>query len=514
MKNNNAIWPLGLLMILLFFSCKKQEVKWSSDWVAPIADGKVQLSDLLDERYLRVNQDGWYDLVYDTTIDFGVDSLLAIQDTTIQLNYEVPVSVSVPPGVMLINETQNQSGLLPKDVELKALNLASGILHYRIENHISGPLNCLFSIQRAILNGMPLEIDVDVNAGTLNSPGVVEGDLDLSHVQFDLTGVTGLLVNDLSTSMKVFTSNSATQNVVIVAGETISIEVSFIAPEVGYARGYFGQQNISLHDELSLGKDFPQGEIKLQSLNWDCEIQNWMGVDVLMHWNGLEFTRNNEQPLSLSAPGIGQSLAIARAQDWQGAVNPQWLNLHWDEENSNLLDVVQYLGGTAVFDANIQLNPLGNVNASNDFVYPNRMLRIQSKLQAPLALNAKDMTAEEWLDFSWDSNADWNGKLSFQAENAFPFEADVAVMHEAELLGIIHINAGGWNEIINELIIENSISTLTINPKQWEGIKKNGGLRLRWVFNTPNYPEFFRVRPEQFAALKVTGDFTLQTTIE
>jgi hypothetical protein len=514
MKNNKAIWPLGIMMTLLFFSCKKQEVKWSSDWVAPIADGKVQWSDLLDEKYLQINQEGWYDLVYDTTIDFGVDSLLTIQDTTIQMDYEVPVSVSVPPGVMLINETQNQSGLLPQDVELKALNLSSGILHYRIENHIHGPLHCLYSIQRATILGMPLEIDVDVNAGTLNSPGVVEGDLDLSHAQFDLTGVTGFLVNDLSTKMQLSVSTSATQNIAVVAGETISIEVSFIAPEVAYARGYFGQQNISLHEELSLGNDFPQGEIQLQALNWDCEIQNWMGVDVLMNWNGVEFTRNNEQPLSLTAPGIGQTLAIARAEDWQGAVNPQWLNLHWDEENSNLLDVVQYIGGTAIVDANIQLNPLGNANGSNDFVYPNRMMRIHSKLHAPLAFNAKDMTAEEWLDFSWDSNADWNGKLSFQAENAFPFDADVAVMHESELLGIIHINAGGWNETKKELIIENSISTLTINPKQWEGIKENGGLRLRWVFNTTNYPEFVRVRPEQYAALKVIGDFTLQTTIE
>jgi hypothetical protein len=314
--------------------------------------------------------------------------------------------------------------------------------------------------------------------------------------------------------MQVSASTSATQNIAVVAGETISIEVSFIAPEVAYARGYFGQQNISLHEELSLGKDFPQGEIQLQALNWDCEIQNWMGVDVLMNWNGVEFTRNNEQPLSLTAPGIGQTLAIARAEDWQGAVNPQLLNLHWDEENSNLLDVAQYLGGTAIVDANIQLNPLGNANGSNDFVYPNRMMRIHSKLHAPLAFNAKDMTAEEWLAFSWDNNADWNGKLSFQAENAFPFDADVAVMHESELLGIIHINAGGWNETKKELIIENSISTLTINPKQWEGIKENGGLRLRWVFNTTNYPEFVRVRPEQYAALKVIGDFTLQTTIE
>jgi len=190
------------------------------------------------------------------------------------------------------------------------------------------------------------------------------------------------------------------------------------------------------------------------------------------------------------------------------------LNLHWDEENSNLLDVVQYLGGTAIVDANIQLNPLGNANGSNDFVYPNRMMRIHSKLHAPLAFNAKDITAEEWLDFSWDSNADWNGKLSFQAENAFPFDADVAVMHESELLGTIHINAGGWNETNKELIIENSISTLTINPKHWEGIKENGGLRLSWVFNTTNYPEFVRVRPEKYSALKVIGDFTLQTTIE
>ena len=514
MKNSKAFLIAGLWMSFLFFSCKKQELKWSSDWIAPIADGKVYFSDLIDEKYLQVNDGGWYDLVYDTTIDFGVDSLLTIQDTTIQLDYEVPVSASVPPGVMLINETQNQSGLLPQDVELKALNLSSGILHYRIENHIAGPLHCLYSIQRATILGSDLEIDVDVSAGSLTAPGVVEGDLDLSHAQFDLTGVTGFLVNDLSTKMQVSASSSASQNVIVMAGETISIEVSFIAPVVAYARGYFGQQNISLHEELSLGKDFPQGQIELQSLNWDCEIQNWMGVDVLMNWNGVEFNADNEEPLSLTAPGIGQALAIARAEDWQGAVSPQFLNLHWNEENSNLLDVAHYLGGNVVVDADFHLNPLGNANGSNDFIYPSKMMRIHSKLHAPLLFNAKNLTSEEWIDFTWDSNVDWNGELRFQAENAFPFEADVKVMHESQLLGAIHVDAGGWNATNNDLIIESSLSSLKVNPKQWEGIKANGGLRARWVFNTTHYPSFVGVRPEQFASLKVIGNVILQTTIE
>lgn len=514
MKSIKTLLSLAVLFAFLFLGCQKQELKWSSDWIVPLADGEVKMSDLLDEKFLQVNGQGWYDLVFDTTLDFGIDSLLTITDTTVQLDYQVPVSVSVPPGVMLINEVQNQSGLLPEDVQLKALHLQSGTLHYRIENHIAGPLHCVYNIQRTTINGEPLAIDVEVNGGSVNNPGVVEGDLDLSHAQFDLTGVTGFLVNDLSTSMQVSASSSAAGNTPVVAGQTISVEVSFIAPKVSYARGYFGQQEIQIQEALSLGKDFPRGEIQLPALSWDCEIQNWMGVDLSMHWDDIHFERDSQESLSLNAPGIGQSLAIARAEDWQGAVNPQSLNLHWDQDNSNLLSVTNYLGGSAWIDANVQLNPLGNMNGTNDFIYPFKMLQIHSKLHAPLSFTAKDLTAEEWLSIQWDSNSDWSGALNFHAENAFPFEADVMVMHEAELLGVIHIGSGGWNDASNTLVVQENLSSLNVNPRQWEEIKAKGGVRLRWVFNTTDYPHFVRVRPEQYARLKITGDVTVQTTIE
>jgi hypothetical protein len=514
MKSSKAFHILSLALFVMMLACKKQELSWNSEWKAPLADGRLQLSDLIDSRYLLVNDSGWYDLVFDTTIEVGIDTLIQIQDTTMSLDYLAPVSVSVPPGVMLINEVQNQAGMLPEDFLLKELKLKSGILHYRIVNRIAGPLNCRYSIQRATIDGNPLEIDVDVSGGSENNPGVVEGDLILDQAQFDLTGVTGFLVNDLSTKMEVRASSSATQNVSVFSGDKISIEVSFIDPQVSYARGYFGQQEINWDDQLSLGKDFPQGKIQLQKLKWDCQIQNWMGVDASIRWNQIQMNQVNQQPLNLQAPGIGQELHLARAEDWQGAVNPQFIDLHWDEQNSNILEIAQYLGGNAQVSATFQLNPLGNVNGTNDFIYPDKMLLIQSHVQAPLTFNAKDLTAEEWLDLEWDSNVDWNGTLTFQAENTFPFEADVAIMHESQLLGIIHLAPGGWNSALNQLEIQSTTSALTVNQNQWEGIKGNGGLRLRWVFNTANYPSFVMIRPEQYAALKVIGDVTLQTTIE
>jgi hypothetical protein len=514
MKSNKVHHILSLAFFVMMMACKKQELSWNSEWKAPLADGRLELSDLIDSRYLQVNDSGWYDLVFDTTIEVGMDTLISIQDTTMSLDYVVPVSVSVPPGVMLINEAQNQAGMLPEDFLLKELKLKSGVLHYRIVNRIGGPLNCRYNIQRATIQGEPLEINVEVSGGTASNPGMVEGDLNLDQAHFDLTGVTGFLVNDLSTKMEVRASSSATQNVSVFSGDKISIEVSFIDPQVSYARGYFGQQEINWNDQLSLGKDFPQGQIQLQKLKWDCQIQNWMGVDASIRWNQIQMTHTSQSALDLQAPGIGEELLLARAEDWQGAVNPQYINLHWDEQNSNILESAQYLGGNAQVNATFQLNPLGNVNGTNDFIYPEKMLLVQSHVQAPLTFNAKDLTAEEWLDIQWDSQVDWNGTLTFQAENAFPFEADVAIMHESQLLGIIHLAPGGWNQTMNQLDVESTTSVLTIHQNQWNGIKKNGGLRLRWVFNTAEFPSFVSVRPEQYAALKVIGDVTLQTTIE
>ncbi len=72
MKSINPLLPLVVLFAFLFLGCQKQELKWSSDWVVPLADGEIKMSDLLDEKFLQVNGQGWYDLVFDTTLDFGV----------------------------------------------------------------------------------------------------------------------------------------------------------------------------------------------------------------------------------------------------------------------------------------------------------------------------------------------------------------------------------------------------------------------------------------------------------
>lgn len=505
---------IALLFAIIIAACKKQDLKWNSQWEAPIADGKIKVSDLLDERYLMVNDSGWYELVFDTTIDLAVDTLLSVKDTTLELTYEVPVSINVPPGVMLINETQNQAAMLPKGFVLKQMNLKSGNLHYRIENYIDGPLRCKYNIQRASINGLPLEINVEVNGANVTTPGVVEGDFDLSNAIIDLTGVTGFLVNDLATTMQIYASNSLTQNIPVSAGDHVVITVSFENPVVSYAKGYFGQEQLHIDETFSLGENFPNGEFHLKALDWKCQFQNWMGVDLKMAFHSFEVNKTGKETLNIGGPGLGDVITLARAEDWQGAVNPQLIDWHWNNQNSNLLELTNYMGGQAHISADLQLNPLGNNNGTNDFIYPEKMFSIHSHIQSPLCFNAKLIHAEEWVALDWDNNVDWNGKLKVQLENAFPFDAALTFIHESEVIGVVRLNPGGWDASNNTVITDLCISELTLTSAQWEGIKKNGGFRVEWVFNTTNYPGFVCLRPEQYAAVKVIGNVNVQTTIQ
>ncbi len=86
MKSSKAFHILSLALFVMMLACKKQELSWNSEWKAPLADGRLQLSDLIDSRYLLVNDSGWYDLVFDTTIEVGIDTLIQIQDTTMSLD--------------------------------------------------------------------------------------------------------------------------------------------------------------------------------------------------------------------------------------------------------------------------------------------------------------------------------------------------------------------------------------------------------------------------------------------
>jgi hypothetical protein len=78
---------ITFLILFLFFSCKKDDIKpsWDTDLLVPIAFTQLSITDLLADSLEKINSDNTISLVYQTRLaDFTLDTLIKLPDTNFQ----------------------------------------------------------------------------------------------------------------------------------------------------------------------------------------------------------------------------------------------------------------------------------------------------------------------------------------------------------------------------------------------------------------------------------------------
>ncbi len=90
----------------------------------------------------------------------------------------------------------------------------------------------------------------------------------------------------------------------------------------------------------------------------------------------------------------------------------------------NLPDKLEY-----AFD--VQINPLGNVSGSNDFIYAGNNIKVNTNLEIPLSILAQQLLLEDTVAIDVGSYKEKNkiqdGKLFLFAQNGFPLDVTMQV---------------------------------------------------------------------------------------
>jgi hypothetical protein len=417
-----------------FLSCRK-ETSWDVDLAIPIARSHLNISNFFGDSIFQSDPSGLLHLaVSRDLINYTMDSLVELPDTTVTLNYVVPFSTSLSPGVQIFSNASSNDKEITFDVsngvELNKAIVRKGSLKIEYTNSYSQPLKFDYLINSATLWGNQLSISQVVSgSSTLVKTYPLDG------YQINLTGLSGNKVNTLVQTYTIST-DAGGSSATLQAGQGLLIKLTFenIVPE--YIQGYFGQQNLSFGpDSSSLGllDNFSTSNLVLSQSSINFRIINEFGLELSSSINSLRSIKTNPpNTIALNAGNQLQSINVGRAGKTGNPSNPvfPWVKeITINSGNSNLNAFLQNLPNYLGYSVQAIVNPLGNISAGNDFAFYGRGLKVIADLDIPLQLSADYFKLQNFSKVDLTQLKELNDVNSCQIQvdvrNNYPFKAQI-----------------------------------------------------------------------------------------
>jgi hypothetical protein len=421
MKSTSTI---VFIAILLALGCKREEpTSWDIDARVPLLRGSLGWEDLIADSLLSTDENGLLHLQYVTSlINLNPDTLVALSDTTIKRGFVPPFSgtIPIPPGQSVFSQQQNMV-LGINTAQIKELIIESGTMQYELMSKVNGPLDLFYGIPGATLGGTPFSLSTTTAPGTVANPYFESGTIDLSGYTFDLTGTTGGSSNRLAFSLQADIASTAAGNISVSANDSLTVRLRFTDMKVAYARGYFGSILSDIDQQIDLEplSAIAGGNLNLQELSFDLEIENYVGADIQLKIDALKGVRGNNF-VSLYHQVIGSAINITRAIDLGNSIQGNTYSYQINQNNSNVVNLFNLLPEALDIAGTIELNPLGDVSGGNDFIYPAQPIKASINLDIPLCVGVNGVVFLDTLDTQPIDIPSTSGTLFLRAENGFP----------------------------------------------------------------------------------------------
>ena len=423
-----------LFFLVTILSCKKEPTSWDLDALVPLLKTKMTLQQAIPDSLVNVDSDNKLNLVYKgSLLEFNLDSVFAIPDTTMEDDFFLPIgSVTLIPGQTFLADTL-VSNYDMKGAQITEMKIGSGIFHVYVSSTLAGPLILDYAIPSATKNGQMFFVRETIPAGTISNPTYVSKDYDISGYDVNLSGDQNNGFNIISTQYRVYV-DSAGSSLTINAGDKLIMGNTLENILPSYARGYFGIQKMSetaQNEALDAFKNIISGSIDLDEVKMEFNIKNELGVDIGVNISELIGKNSwNNTDVSLMGPIINQNLNLNRSTETGKEDNPIQASVYsttLNPSNSNVTEFISNLPDILSYQMDIDINPLGNVSNSNDFVYDSTGIEISLDAEIPFKLSANNLVLIDSSEISIDSNAQEEvrkiigGFVKVYADNWYPF---------------------------------------------------------------------------------------------
>ncbi len=521
------IWCLLILTISLASCIREEATTWNINAAGPIAHGRLSLGDMVADSLLSLAETGlWHLIISENLTDLNLDSIVSIPDTTIKQSLLVPLiggPFSIPPNSSIIGIDEENS-LNVSQASLKEVHVKGGMLEYTVRNYINGYLTCTYELPGVTKNGEMAVLVANTEPGSSSNPDISFGVLDLSGYEMDLTGESGNEINTLLSHIIVKTSADAPVNAEIFGMDSVSIELKIVDPQISYARGYFGQHQYSLDQTVDFGDalNLPQGILNLSEISVDFEVENFVGADAQIQFNQL-LAVNTYSALSnsLNSPDLLSQINVTRATQIGDQIFPTYQHIAISESNSNVDVFIETLPNQVQIDADITINPLGNISDNNDFIYTDKTLNAWMNIDVPLCIGMSGLALSREIELTGDSiDLVANGELFLHLTNGFPFSAEINLVLRNEdsewISNLIDSTTMTTGLTTDGFLVLPQTSVFTIPVTQFviDNLNAPNRLFLEITFDTPEAVEFIKLTEDNFIDFVLTTRAGTQISIQ
>lgn len=433
-------WRLLLFIFLLpVLSCKK-ETSWDVDAAFPIAKSHLDLSNFFGDTIFKADPNGLLHISFSKDIiNFTLDSLVKLPDTTVSIGFTSPFTSQLNPGMTVFSNNASTDREITFNVSNGvALNQAMvkrGFLKVEYANTYPQPLNFNYAINSANLWGNVLHINQTIGGGSVSNPATLTKMYPLDDYVIHLTGMSGTKVNTLVQSYTISTDPSGAADELQV-GQGLSVKLSFSEVVPAYVQGYFGQQDLSFGPDstlLGLLSNFKPSNFALTQSAINFRIINEFGIELSSTISNIRSIKTDPaNVVPLNAGNLLQTINVNRAGKTNNGSNPvfPWVKqININSSNSNLNAFLENLPNYLGYKVHAKLNPLGNVSAGNDFAYYGHGLKVIADVDIPFAISADYFNLINYakIDLTGISqlrNVN-NCDMILQARNNYPFKAQI-----------------------------------------------------------------------------------------
>lgn len=517
-----------LCVLLSAFSCRKKTdiANWDTDLVAPIAQGSVNLADLLTNDELTADNSGLLRVkLRDTLFRVGLDSLIGIPDTTFSDEFVIPIgNVQWPPGVPFYDSTTITRYNL-KQVQLTYATVRSSLFTVKLRNTTRTQILAIYTIPSATdANGDTFRLERLIPAKT-----TLEEDFNLDGYNLDLRGRGQNSFNTLISEVVAMIDPAQTSNYTFKAGEGFRIENTFkkIIPQ--YARGYFGSENINFRDSTAfdLLNDIRFTALDISEFDVSLTINNGVGADLGFKIDELESYNDASGITSnLQHSIIGQNQFFGRAIDLVEPANPvKYISktFEFNDENSNLDELIELKPSGLIFDLDLKINPLGNISLGNDFVYYGHDLSLYVDVDIPVKIGLEGLVLQDTFAFTLEEEnpekgADRinSGFLKLDLDNEYPLAARVQLYVEDENRALLDSLLPAPQTIEATMVDANnraigsaqSLIEIPVNQEVVNLLRAGSFIRFKAIIDTYN-KQVVNIYDDHSIRFKLVGDLNV-----
>jgi hypothetical protein len=172
----------------------------------------------------------------------------------------------------------------------------------------------------------------------------------------------------------------------------VNVEFSFESLVPEYAKGYFGQSNITSQGTvpIDLFSQFTCEQFFIDDVQMDLTLNNGLGADVSCTMEKISMVGSQTgSEILLQHALIGSNVQLSRAMEVPYTLQSKKYNVN--AGNSNITQLLSSLPKEFRYSIRAMLNPLGNVSSSNDFLLMPRILDADVSIAIPMRLGIKNL---------------------------------------------------------------------------------------------------------------------------